>query len=65
MDKVYYEVSELTHRYQIDRSTLYRWMEENGYPRQLNFSGGKALWKAKEVHAWEAKKHEESANGQA
>ena len=54
--KQFLTISDLTHRYQVSKRTIYRWMklEINGFPSpKINQIGTSCLWDPEEVVAWE------------
>lgn len=36
----------------ISKSTLYRWVNERGFPKPIKFGSGVARWKQDEVELW-------------
>ena len=54
--KQFLTISDLTHRYQVSKRTIYRWMklESNSFPLpKINQAGITGLWDPNEVEAWE------------
>ena len=49
---------EVTERFPLTRSTLYRWMREYGFPRPVKI-GGRREWIADEIEAWFASRVED------
>ena len=47
----------LQSRYDISPTTLWRWPRENGFPKPVRI-GGKNMWLADEVEAWERERIE-------
>lgn len=56
--KQFLTISDLTHRYQVSKRTIYRWMklEINAFPYpKINQVGTTCLWDPEEVEAWESR----------
>jgi len=56
--KQFLTISDLTHRYQVSKRTIYRWMklENNPFPQpKINQAGTTCLWDPNEIEAWESR----------
>lgn len=51
--KKYVSVKFLMDRYEISRETIYKYMREYGFPRQVKLTPGAARWVLADVEAWE------------
>lgn len=54
--KKYVSVKFLMDRYEISRETIYKYMREYGFPKQVKLTPGAARWVLAEVEDWEAKR---------
>ncbi len=36
----------------VSRSTLWRWVQQNRFPRPMKLGNGITAWKSEEIHAW-------------
>lgn len=41
--------------YKITKSTLYRWIENGGFPKPVRYNSAVVRWKQSDVTAWEEK----------
>lgn len=44
---------DLCQRYQINRTTLDRWVSANKFPRPIRLPGGQPAWREDQVNEWE------------
>ncbi|MCP1216771.1 AlpA family phage regulatory protein [Acetobacter orientalis] len=47
--------------FKITSSTLYRWIETNGFPQPTRFNCRTVRWRQSEVTAWENRYHQVAA----
>ena len=52
--KRFVSVKFLEQRYDVNRATIYKYMNEYGFPKQIKLTPGAARWDLAEVEAWEA-----------
>lgn len=43
---------EIQNQFGISKSTLYRWVNERGFPKPIKFGSGVARWDKNEVELW-------------
>lgn len=55
MNKTLLTVKDLTAFLGVSRSTIYRWMSHNNFPKQRNIGPNTVRWSTEEVEGW--KKH--------
>lgn len=57
MGETYYSIYQLSVRYGIHRSTLWRWVKTDPtFPQPVKLSRGCTRWKLSEIEAWDASK---------
>lgn len=56
MIKKFVSVKFLQDRYEVSRETIYKYMKEYGFPKQIKLTPGAARWDLSEVEAWEAQR---------
>lgn len=56
--KKYVSVKFLQERYGVSRETIYKYMNDYGFPRQIKLTPGAARWLLTEVEAWESERVE-------
>ncbi len=49
-----YTIPQIAKRYGVDRSTLWRWMRDQGFPKPVKLSPGCARLRGSDVLGWEA-----------
>lgn len=49
----YVSVKFLMDRYEVSRETIYKYMRDYNFPKQLKLTPGAARWNLAEVEAWE------------
>lgn len=54
--KKYVSVKFLMDRYEISRETIYKYMREYGFPKQVKLTPGAARWVLADVEKWEAER---------
>ena len=54
-NETYLSDRQLAERYKVHRTTLWRWVERNQFPKPVKLSPGCTRWKLSDVEAWEAK----------
>lgn len=52
-DSSYVSMADLTGRFAVNKSTVYRWVKDSSFPKQVSI-GKSARWLVSEVKAWEA-----------
>lgn len=53
MGKKYVTVKYLMERYDVSRETIYKYMREYDFPKQVKLTPGAARWVLEDVEAWE------------
>ncbi|RUO63256.1 transcriptional regulator, AlpA family [Pseudidiomarina planktonica] len=59
----YYRLSELKMHYRMSKSTIYRWIKEDKFPRPVRFSERISRWPKSELDKWEEKNRSRQLNG--
>ncbi|MFN7784363.1 AlpA family phage regulatory protein [uncultured Aquimonas sp.] len=59
-DIQFLRMAAVTRRLGVCRSTVYRWIEHNGFPKPVSIGPNCAAWLAEDVDAWAAKRIEAS-----
>ena len=54
--RIFVSDQELAARYQVHRSTIWRWVETHGFPTPVNLSPGCTRWRLSDVCEWEGDK---------
>ncbi|WP_373284047.1 helix-turn-helix transcriptional regulator [Primorskyibacter flagellatus] len=54
MTLTYVSIRQLSKRYGVHASTVWRWRKSRGFPEPYLFSPQCARWKLAEIEAWEA-----------
>lgn len=54
--KKYVSVKFLQERYGISRETVYKYMADYNFPKQIKLTPGAARWLLTEVESWEAER---------
>lgn len=54
MTRKFVSVKFLQERYECSRETIYKYMKDYGFPKQIKLTPGAARWDLAEVEAWEA-----------
>ena len=47
------KMKDLTDRFKVHRTTIYKWMEREGFPRPVKLANNTIRWKHEDVEAWE------------
>lgn len=55
-DKQYVSIKFLMDRYGVVRETIYKFMKEYNFPKQVKLTPGSSRWLLSEVEAWEAER---------
>ena len=45
-------ISEVIHRVGVSRPTIYRWMREGTFPKQISVGGNTVVWVESAVTSW-------------
>lgn len=45
-------LKEVQHRVGLGRSTIYRWMSEDAFPKPVHLGGHAVAWSEREIEAW-------------
>ncbi len=53
-EQLYASDLDLAVRFAVDRSTIWRWAKEPGFPPKIFLSPGCARWRLSDIEAWEA-----------
>lgn len=53
MEAKFLTADDVAKRYDVDRSTIYRWKKEGRFPKAVMFSGGTTRWRLKDLEEWE------------
>ena len=56
LPKKYVSVKFLEERYGVNRTTIYKYMNEYNFPKQIKLTPGATRWDLAEVEAWEAER---------
>lgn len=54
--KQFVSVKFLQERYGVSRETIYKYMTDYGFPKQIKLTPGASRWDLAEVEAWEAER---------
>lgn len=54
--KQFVSVKFLQERYGVSRETIYKYMTDYGFPKQIKLTPGASRWDLVEVEAWEAER---------
>ena len=49
-------------RYGVGRTTIWRWIKNQNFPRPLNLSKGCTRWSIDDLERWERKRREDGPN---
>jgi predicted DNA-binding transcriptional regulator AlpA len=50
------KMKDLADRFKVNRTTIYRWMDKEGFPRPVKLANNTIRWKHEDVEAWEQSK---------
>ena len=54
--KLFYDISELEEVISLSRKNLYEVIKQDDFPKPVNLTPKKRLWKVKEIEEWAEKK---------
>lgn len=52
------KMKDLVSRFKVNRTTIYLWMEREGFPRPIKLANTTNRWKHEDVEAWEQRSQE-------
>jgi prophage regulatory protein len=57
MDKVYYRIQELSELLSIGKSTIFKLMSQDKFPKRIKITSGIAVWDKRDIEAWCDEQH--------
>lgn len=58
---IYLSDRQLSERFSVHRTTVWRWMREEGFPRPVHLSANCTRWRLSDVESWEAQRFAEAS----
>lgn len=52
MEKLYYRIGELSELLSIGKSTIFKLMAQDKFPKSIKITNGLAVWDKKTIEAW-------------
>ena len=56
MENLFFSDKQLGARYDVHRTTIYRWVRDDDFPKPVKLSRGCTRWTAASILEWESKK---------
>lgn len=53
---IYLTDKQIAERYGVSRQTVWRWVQNDQFPKNVKLSPGSTRWKLSDLEAWEAEK---------
>lgn len=60
---VYLRLADVSTRYRVSGSTIWRWLHTNGFPAPLKLGANTRCWKLEDLLKWEAERAADSLKG--
>lgn len=58
---IYLSAKQLAERYQVNRTTVWRWQKYGGFPEPVRFSPQCTRWRLADLEQWESERAERGA----